>query len=590
MTKASAAIAAWRLFILAMPIQSHSNPPTRIVVIGAGPIGVRFAHELNSRQQHFYITLFGDEPRAPYNRVNLSGYLAGECNEASLNLNQPGRSNSAIDQRIGCAIVGIDRYARVVVDDSGERFAYDYLVLATGSRPHIPNIKGLEKPGVFTFRDLDDAEKLAARRLRSRDTVIIGGGLLGLETARAMRRFNTSITVVEHTPRLMFRQLDDDASDCLRAQVEATQIKVVTGVPITRVEGRGTVETVCLGDGAELPCDTLIVAAGITPNIELARTSGIAVGRGIRVDDEMRTSDPRVFAIGECAEHNGLVYGLVAPGWEQAAIASSVLAGEHAKYHGSAQATQLKVLSIPVLSAGDAADSDKPVHRLSHQADDRHYRRLNIYRGRALGACGVGEWSEFGRVQELIKRGAYLWPWQRRRFSKTGHLWPQADAGSAANWPAEATICNCTSVTRGQIAQAMRAGHQSVATLRDNTRASSVCGSCRPLLEQILGHDARSEAAPAWRSLAALSVLVLLAMGLFGLAPAAPYADSVQVAWNWNALWQHTVLKENSGPLAHHRPSELGFLQESSAHRRHADWLRRVHGPPWPRPYMRQQR
>ncbi len=533
---------------LTMPRAPASERALRdVVVIGAGPVGTRLAQTLAGHDLNARITVFGAEARAPYDRVGLSSFLAGDLDERGLALATDSRGACTISRRLGCRVRGIDRERGVVIDHNGEPVPYDTLVLATGSRPRVPNIEGLDRPGVFTFRDLDDAEALAARRLRSRHTVIIGGGLLGLETARAMRRFNTAITVLEHTPRLMFNHLDEAAAALLTERIERMQIRVRTGVRVTAVSGAHAIEAVCLEDGSEIPCDTLIVAAGITPRIELARDAGLAVGRGIRVDDEMRTSDPHIFAVGECAEHRGVVYGLVAPGLDQAAVAASVIAGERARYRGGAPATRLKVLSVPVFSSGEVTDSHRPVTILSHRQGRDGYRMLSVDRGRVVGACAIGEWQDGARIQELVQRGGYLWPWQRLRFTRCGSPWPQDADASAASWPAAATICNCTGVTRGDLGNALAAGCTSVAELSAATRAASVCGSCQPLLEQVLGGNAAPAPTPAWRTLSGLSVLVLAAVVALLALPPAPYAATVQVPWNWNVLWQHTVWKESSG-------------------------------------------
>lgn len=313
---------AWRtgaVFFQEQPLQTQPETPAAtapIVVIGAGPVGVRAATELLRRSPGHPVVLFGDEEGEPYDRVQLSAFLMGDVPLAALFHGMQLPQSRGFTARLGVRVVAIDRAAKVVRDARGALQPYSTLVLATGSTPHVPDIPGIALPGVFRFRDWRDAERLAARRTRTRQAVVLGGGLLGLETARAIRRFQTVVTVVEHNPHLMARQLDPVAGAELRRQVEAMGIRVVTGDGVRCVRGQQAVEGIELHSGTRIDCDTIVLATGIRPSIDLALQSGIAVNRGIRVDDQLRTSDPAVHAIGECAEHRGVVHGLVAPGLE----------------------------------------------------------------------------------------------------------------------------------------------------------------------------------------------------------------------------------------------------------------------------------
>src|SRR5690606_13578828 len=303
-----------------------------IFVIGAGPAGVAFAEHLSRLDEHRTILVLGDEPGRPYDRVRLSSLLAREVPAGALYTDASllGRTHVSVITRR--RVVRIDRASKVVYDACGGAWRYRHLVLAAGSRPRIPAIPGIELPGVFVFRSMADAERLLARQVASRSIVVIGGGLLGLEAARAMRRFHTRVHVVEHEPRLMFHQLDDEGAARLREHVERLGIDVHTGTRVRQIVGGVRPESVSLSTGIDISCDTVIVAAGIVPNVELARDAGLATGRGIRVDDRMRTSDPDVYAIGECSEHTGGVYWLVEPRPQQAAVAGSSMAGLSGEY------------------------------------------------------------------------------------------------------------------------------------------------------------------------------------------------------------------------------------------------------------------
>lgn len=518
------------------------------VIVGAGPVGMRMAQELHRRQPGKPIVIYGDEASEPYNRVRLSSYLVGEVDWAGLTRDLALPANANIDARFGCAVLAIDRQNRRVRDGSGHWQPYSKLVLAVGSRPHVPDIPGIKLPGVYTFRNVRDAQTLLARRVRSRRTVILGGGLLGLEAARAMQRYNTQICVIEHYSRLMMRQLDEGAAAYLLANLKALGIEVMLGDGVKRVEGDAAVSGVALRSDRTIACDTVLVATGISPNIELARIAGLHVGKGIRVDDAMRTSDPDIFAAGECAEHRDRVYGIVAPGLEQAAVAAHVIAGGDARYLGTTIATRIKVLDLPVFSLGPVGGEETPdLARSSVFSTPRLYRKLVTHRGRLIGAIAVGACPEINRLQEAVMRNRRLWPWQRWRFRRSGMLWRAEEMSSVVAWPAATTVCNCTGVTRGQLSDAIAGGCATVESLAARTGASTVCGSCRPLLAELTGADTPPPPQRGHRTLIGISGIALVASLLFALVAPMPYTPSIQTAWQWDALWRESFWKQISG-------------------------------------------
>ena len=285
-----------------------------VVVVGAGPVGMHFINELSKRANEYPVVVYGSEPWKPYDRVRLSSYLAGNVNRDELELDSPARADTEIELRLNCPVQRIDREAKTVMDASGKVQHYSHLVLAVGSSPFIPVIGNIHFEGVFTFRSLSEADKLFARRLKSQHTVVIGGGLLGLETARAMQRYNTQITIIEHNQWLMMQQLDEYGGDYLKSFVEKNGVFVELGDSVVSILGNDRVEAVSLRSGREIACDTVIIAAGIRPNTELARGCGLSFNKGIRINDYLETTDKNIYAIGECDEHNSNVYGLVKPG------------------------------------------------------------------------------------------------------------------------------------------------------------------------------------------------------------------------------------------------------------------------------------
>lgn len=522
-----------------------------VTIIGCGPVGARLAIELRKRAPRMPLRIFGAEETLPYNRVRLTSVVAGEAPWSSLGDNIDLPDDEHTEVILGCRVIGIDRATATLLDQRNVFHRYERLVLATGSTPHVPSIEGIRQRGVYTFRDFRDAQRLLARRVRSRHTVVIGGGLLGLEAARAMRRHNTIVTVVEHLDRLMPQQLDQPAAEVLRAEVERQGICVRVNDTVLRIEGAdGEACAVKLRSGAMIECDTIIVATGIRPAIDLARNAGLSVGRGVRVDDRMRTSDPSIFAVGECAEHRDRVHGLVAPGYEQAAVAAQVLSGGEARYEGAFAAARLKVLGCEVFSAGEACAEQKVDHAVEHRyADSRNgiYRKVVTVRGRVVGAMAVGRWDDLSRIQEAVVSKRRAWPWEMLRVRRLGRLSVEAESPGVASWPANAVVCNCTGVTRGGIGAAIAAGACSVAEVTACTGASTVCGSCRPLVVELLG--AKGPAAPiaGSRVLAGLGIAGLAMGMLLALAPSLPYSPTADVSIPWDVLWREAVAKQASG-------------------------------------------
>jgi nitrite reductase (NADH) large subunit len=529
----------------------HSDLQTSapVVVVGTGPVGIRFVEELLKRNPHTPITLYGNEPWEPYNRVRLAGLLTGELNFAGIQnpLKLPGQHQ--VVQHHNCEIVSIDLESKQVCDRLGRRQTYSQLVLATGSSPHIPNIEGIGQRGVFTFRNLDDAQRLMARRTRSRHAVVLGGGLLGLEAARGLQKHHTEVTVIEHATRLMAQQLDDEAADLLRERLLSLGMQVVLADSVKRVNGDAYISGVELRSGRRIACDTLLIATGIRPNLTLARDAGVAVGRGIRVNDQMQTSDHSVFAIGECAEHRDRIYGLVAPGLEQAAVAAHCIAGGTSHYGGSQATTRLKVVGMSVFSAGRTGEGDVPAQLRTvswRSYDSSRYRKLLFRRNRLVGVIAYGDWEETGRLQESVQHARRIWPWQLQRFRRHGRVWPEQTAADVRDWPAAAVVCQCTNTTRGTLSAAVQAGYCTLEALCAHTGAGSVCGSCKPLLADLTG-GAPLAAETGSRALVWTAVLSLLAALAMLLSPPIPVVHSVQVALRWDLLWRDGLFKQVSG-------------------------------------------
>lgn len=522
-----------------------------IVIVGSGPVGMQFANELMLRNVAVPVIVYGSEPVKPYNRVRLSDYLAGEVYRDGLSIDEPVSENSQIEFRYNCAVEWIDKNEKFITDAAGRAQRYSKLVLVTGSTPFVPMFGNRHYKGIYTFRTLGEADELLSRKIRTRHTVVIGGGLLGLETARAMQKYHTDITIIEHNRWLMMQQLDEQGSSYLEDFIKESGINIILGDSVVGVTGNGRVEGVTLRSGANIECDTVIVAAGVRPNISLAKDAGLVCRKGVRVNNYLQTSEEDIYAIGECAEHAENVYGLVKPGLDQAAVLADRLAGGSSQYVGSISSTQLKVMAQAVFSAGrTGVDEESGASVREYVFSDRGaglYRKIRIFGNRIIGAIAVGEWHEGALINEAIQEKRKVWFWHLLHFKTTGNIWGNADEVDVSTWPAAATLCNCTGVTRGRLTNVVNAGCENVACLTKMTRAGSVCGSCKPLLAEMLGEHVDIEPARSWRGLLALSAFTLTITVLFVFIWRIPYAGSVQHEIRWDMLWRDSLFKQISG-------------------------------------------
>lgn len=397
-----------------------------LVIVGSGPVGVQFAEELLQRGFKGLIKLFGDEPWRPYNRVQLSSLLAGEVRYSDILIPEIA-SDSQHFQFLNRRVAQLDTAKCTLQDDKGVTHHFHQLVFATGSKPWVPNVRGIALAGVYVFRDLNDAQNLMARSARTRRTVVVGGGLLGVEAARAMQRNNTEVLLVHQSNRLMNRQLDIESGAILKRTLEGYGIEVFLNSGVRSILGARQVEAVEFRNGRTIDCDTVIFATGIQPNIELARAGGVKVNRGIVVDDQLQTNRQHIFAIGECTEHRGELYGLLAPGLEQAAILAERLCGGTAAYSGSTAATQLKVLDLPIVTVGWIGDEyDNLIdNTVTFHNANGDYRKLFLKRNHLKGVVAVGRCDESDRLQQAVLTEQRVFPWQVSRFRREGRLFAQ---------------------------------------------------------------------------------------------------------------------------------------------------------------------
>ncbi len=465
----------------------------RLVVIGNGMAGARAVEEILARGggDQFQIVMFGDEPYGNYNRILLSGVLAGQSDPADIFINPLDwyRDND-IALEAGVRVTAIDRAAKEIRTSDGRRSPYDRLIIATGSRPFMPPVDGLmdgddPRPGVFVFRTIDDCEAIAGYAAGCRRAAVIGGGLLGLEAARGLMTHGVQVHVVEAAPHLMVQQVDAHCGRILARTIRQMGIGVHCGARTVSVDGAERVTGLTFEDGTRLECDMIVVAAGIRANAELAGASGLTVERGIVVDDHMRTDDPEIFAVGECAQHRGQVYGLVAPLWEQAEVLADQITGANrsAAYRGSKLATKLKVMGVELAVMGlkEPESDDDEILQFSEPARGI-YKSVILRDGRLVGATLLGDTRKASLLTQAFDKGTPL-PDDRLELMFDVGTAPEV---SVADLPDDAQICNCNGVSKGAIAACARSGGQSVVAVMKQTRAGTGCGSCKQQVAEVV--------------------------------------------------------------------------------------------------------
>ena len=483
------------------PLSPDADTREHLIVIGNGMAGCRAVEELLARDPARYrVTIFGTEPRVNYNRIMLSPVLAGEkCFDDIVINDADWYKSNGIALVAGDPVVGIDREAKIVTTRGGVAESYDKLLIATGSDPFIIPVPGKDLPGVIAFRDMDDVDTMLAAADAGGDAVVIGGGLLGLEAAHGLSLRGMKVTVIHLMPTLMERQLDEAAGWLLKQALEARGQTILTGADTAEIVGDGKVEGVKLKDGTLIPASLVVMAVGIRPSTQLARDAGLAVGRGIQVDDHMVTSDPSVLAVGECVEHDGQVYGLVAPLWDMCRSLADGLVEKPTGYRGSVTSTKLKVSGIDVFSAGDFSGGDGCEDIVLRDASRGVYKRVIVRDDRIVGAVLYGDTADGSWYFDLLKKQEDVS--QRRDLLIFGQAF--AAGGGAADPKAavaalsdDAEICGCNGVTKGQVVSCIAKGAHSLDTVRGTCKASASCGSCTGLVENLLaltlGDDVQS--------------------------------------------------------------------------------------------------
>ncbi len=520
----------------------------RLLIVGHGMVSQHLCKELArlGLTDTHEITVLSEEPTVAYDRVNLTKVLKGAERE-SIALTDPSWFEKVgIELKLNEPVVSLDRESRLLRTINGV-YGYDKLVFATGSRPFVPKVEGLNLPQVLVYRTLEDAVTIRQRAERcSRaklPAVVIGAGLLGVEAAEAVKSLGCDVELIESAAHLLSRQLDDNAAKHLERALLDAGFTLHTGARLQKVTAEGEVLSVHLEDGKCIPTGLVIVATGVKPRDEIAKEAGVSCDLfgGIIVDDTLTTSDPTIFAVGECARHRGLAYGVVAPGYLMADTFAARLAGKKQRFHGTQITTRLKIPHVELTCVGESNVRDLAT-RCTEREDDGRLQQLVLRKGRIVGATAIGAWPDLPKVQQAISTGQKVRSRHIERFQSTGTLWPNQTVNLAV-WPDAATVCGCTGATCGVLRQAKAGGCETPRELTDATGAGSVCGSCVPLLESMCGLQTE---APSHRLLVSASAVGLLLVGYALFGPSIPFSETVQTI-PWDVLWRDSTIKQISG-------------------------------------------
>lgn len=544
-----------------LTIVSDTSGPTHnrqnLIVIGAGMATHALLRRLDSLGglEHYQVTVIGEEPYAPYDRVHLTSCFSGASPDELLLSPRAWYDDRVIQLVTGARVTRLDRNGRYVETDDRRRLAYDLVVLATGSAPFVPSIDGVDLPGVFLYRTIEDIGAIQQYADGRASAAVLGGGLLGLEAAKALHDLNLRAHVIEVAPGLMPRQLNAEAATLLREEIESLGVEVHLPRRANGITAVGERRVVQFAGHDPLAVDMVVISAGIRPRDELAREAGLACGArgGMAVDGLLRTDDPRVYAIGECASLDNQLFGLVGPCYDMAETLAENLvaqaAGEKAtsRFQGASLASRLKLMGVDVstlgLPIGEAAGGSVIVSR-----GEGYCRSLIVDGSRIVGAIGVGPWPERERLSGAIADRKRMSSRQLRRFKETGQVWSDAQGASVLEWSASATVCSCLNVTRGELTDALQSGAKSTEDLARMTGASTVCGSCKNLLCELAGQPQVATGSKGRSGLLGASLFAALVTPTILAIEPDRFADSVQSTWrSVDVLWQDSFVKQVTG-------------------------------------------
>ncbi|HTE09338.1 MAG TPA: nitrite reductase large subunit NirB [Chitinophagaceae bacterium] len=473
----------------------------KIVIIGNGMVGYKFCEKIISRQNDSSIQLvvFGEEPRPAYDRVHLSEYFSGKPAADLSMAPMEWYAANGITLHLADPVMHIDRQNKTILSHKGITETYDYLVLATGSAAFVPAIPGVEKDGVFIYRTIEDLEMMTAYARKAKTGAVIGGGLLGLEAAKAMIDLGVTDThVIEFAPRLMPRQIDDAGSGILKNKLQSLGLKIFTGKNTSEITGDDCITGMLFSDNTKIDVDMLVISAGIKPRDELAKLAGLETGArgGIVVNEKLQTTDQHIFAIGECALYNGMVYGLVAPGYDMAETVAANLLGAEKFFTGYDMSTKLKLIGVDVASFGEPFASGNEIRSVVFEDTMKGiYKRINLSADgkQLLGGILVGDAEQYNMLLQTCKNKTVLPP--NPEDIMLGARGGQSETGAGVlGLPGEAVICSCEGITKDDICNAVaRDGCESIEAIKKFTRAGTGCGGCVPMVKDLVLYTMKAQ-------------------------------------------------------------------------------------------------
>ncbi|WP_443939509.1 nitrite reductase large subunit NirB [Pedobacter sp. MW01-1-1] len=472
----------------------------QIIVIGNGMVGYKFCEKLKSKNSSYNLIVFGEEPRRAYDRVHLSEYFNGKTAE-DLSLSTEGwYAENNITLHLNTPVTHINREEKKVYTSNGDAYNYDYLVFATGSAAFVPSIPGIEKEGVFVYRTLEDLDLISEYAKKAQTAAVIGGGLLGLEAAKALIDLGIPDTsIVEFAPRLMPRQIDSAGSDMLKAKLTDLGLKILLNKNTSCIEGEQNITALKFNDDTHLATDMLVISAGIKPRDELAKACGIEVGPrgGIMVDNKMKTNDPAVFAIGECALYDSMIYGLIAPGYEMAEVLATHLCEGDKTFEGFDMSTKLKLIGVDVASFGDNFINEPDCRTIVFE--DKHkgiYKRINISNDGQylLGGILIGDAAAYNMLLQTATNNIPLTENPEELILGSRGRGEGSASGGIENLPDSALICSCEGITKGNICSAVTEdGCETIDQLKKCTKAGTGCGGCVPMVKDLMLYSLKAQ-------------------------------------------------------------------------------------------------
>ncbi|MEL6187325.1 MAG: FAD-dependent oxidoreductase, partial [Myxococcota bacterium] len=502
----------------------------------------------NGSIDRFDTRVLCEESVAPYDRVHLGRVLDGNALNTIELISAAWYEHHRIQLRLGEPGVALDPTGKRITTSSGEVLDYDRLVFATGAAALRPPIPGSDLDRVLTYRNASDVDRIAAKAWGANRVLVCGGGLLGLEVARTLQRRGRKVTVVETADHLLPRQLDPRSAQLVEAELRKLGLELFLRSRVSSITRYGRRLRVRIDGGALRKVDLVVLAAGIRPRDDLARAAGLECdpGGGIRVDDTLATSADGIFAIGECVRHREQLYGVVAPCQRMAEVLARRFRGEKATFEGSMPATRLKVPEVEVTAVGDTRGVEPTCRVLSWQEGPCR-RRVVLDKGRVVGAAAVGKSTEVHHFQEAVARKARVYSWQVRRFERTGRLWRDGGHNPVETWPSSAIVCTCTGVTCGTLRSCSAKGARTSAELSRDTGAGSVCGTCRPLLEEMAGERTQGRRAASGGSMAAFGGAAFFFVAAAAARGPIPMSVSVAAGPSIDVLWRDSGWKQVSG-------------------------------------------